>query len=99
MILAMLKMLLRRRKKEMRTGGWNNQRGASFTQPYHGPVDEAMDKKVICPSGLNLKREANNNQHDLGAIYKKEMIIGGWNSQREVCNTKHYIILNNGILK
>ena len=35
----------------------------------------------MIPDGFNSKREASNNQHDLGAIDKKEMIPGGWNSQ------------------
>ena len=38
------------------------------------------------PDGWNIKREASNNQPDLGAIDMKVMIPSGWNSQREVSN-------------
>ena len=39
------------------------------------------------PDGWSSKREASNNQHDIGAIDKKEMIPGGWNSQKKDSNT------------
>ena len=34
-----------------------------------------------------VKREHSNNEHDFGAMHKKEMIPGGWNSQKKDSNT------------
>ena len=36
-----------------------------------------------------IVKEASNRLHDLGAIDKKEMIPGGWSSQREDSNIQH----------
>ena len=60
-------------------------REAGNTQ--HKPGLLKMYCKKTIPDGWSSKREASNNQHDLGAIDKKEMIPGGWNSQKKDSNT------------
>ena len=36
-------------------------------------------RKIINTDGWNSEKDARNNQHELAAIDKKEMIHGGWN--------------------
>ena len=69
--------------------GWNSQREAGNTQQKPGLL------KLYCKKNNSCKREASNNQHDLGVIDNKEMIPGGWNGQRKAGNTQQ----NPGLLK
>ena len=64
-------------------------RGRLAIQQNTGPVKEALQEKETIPDGENIKREARNNQDDIEAIDKKDIIPGGWNSQGEVCNVRH----------
>ena len=47
----------------------------------NSPVEDMLYKKDMNPDGWNSKWEAGNNQHELGAKDKKEMIPGGRTSQ------------------
>ena len=52
--------------------GRNSQKEASNTQKNHEPVEDIFKEKEMIPDGWNIKREASNNQHDLGAIEKND---------------------------
>ena len=48
-------------------------------QKTNRPAEKMLQEKKINPDGWNSQREANDNQHNLSAIGKKEIIPGEWN--------------------
>ena len=71
-------------------GGLNCQRELSNIQHDPGPVEGALEKRMIITGGWNSQRKASITQHDTSLIEEamNEMIPSEWNRQAEASNTQ-----------